>query len=89
MRSQLVAFLQSVNATASLIAGLFFFRFWRDSGDRLFGFFGTAFWLLAASWAMLSLIDPTDETRPYIYAVRLLAFGLLIAGIIDKNRGSR
>lgn len=86
MRTSLVPFLQTINATASVVVSLFFFRFWRDSGDRLFGFFGAAFSLLAVSWTLLALISPTDETRPYIYAVRLVAFVLLIAGIIDKNR---
>ena len=73
-------------ATASLIAGLFFFRFWRESGDRLFAFFGAAFWLLACSWALLALVNPDAETQPYIYAIRLVAFGLLIVGMINKNR---
>ena len=81
-----VAFLQAVNATAAFIAGLFFLRFWRDSGDSLFGFFSAAFSLLAISWALLALINPTAETQPYIYAIRLVAFGLLIVGMINKNR---
>jgi len=86
MRPDAVVFLQAVAATGALIAGLFFLRFWRDSRDRLFAFFGAAFCLMSVSWALLGLIDPTDETRPYIYAVRLLAFLLIIVGIIEKNR---
>jgi hypothetical protein len=81
-----IAFLQAVNATAALIAGLFFMRFWRDSRDSLFAFFGAAFWLLALSWALLAFVGPTDESRPYIYAIRLVAFGLLIVGMVNKNR---
>ncbi|MBI4265995.1 MAG: hypothetical protein HY657_16595 [Acidobacteria bacterium] len=82
----LVIFLQAVSATGAWVAGLLFFRYWRQSGERLFAFFGAAFWLLALSWALLALISPTEETRPYIYAIRLVAFLLLIVGIIDKNR---
>ena len=82
----LVAFFQAVNATAAFIAGLFFMRFWRDSRDSLFAFFGVAFWLLALAWALLAFVDPTDETRPDIYAIRLAAFGLLIVGMVNKNR---
>ena len=78
--------LQAVSATASLIAGLFFFRFWRDSHDRLFGFFGATFCLLALSWVLLALSDPTAENRPYIFAIRLVAFLLIIVAMIDKNR---
>ena len=70
------------------VAGLFFLRFWRQSGDRLFAYFAGAFWLLALSWTLLGLVSPTAEARPYIYALRLVAFLLLIAGMIDKNRQS-
>jgi uncharacterized membrane protein len=86
MRPNAVVFLQAVSATGALVAGLFFFRFWRDSGDRLFAFFGAAFCLLSLSWALLALFSPTDETRPYVYAIRLLAFLLIIVAMIDKNR---
>ena len=86
MRFAIIPFLQTVSATAAAAAGLFFFRFWRESRDRLFAFFGAAFWVLALSWALLALIDPSDETRPYVYAIRLVAFLLMIAGMVDKNR---
>ena len=82
-----IPFLQAVSATASLVAGLFFLRFWRDTSDRLFAFFGAAFLLLSASWALLALYSPTDEARPYVYAVRLVAFLLIVAAMIEKNRG--
>ena len=82
----LVVFLQSVSATASWVAGLFFWRFWRDSGDRLFAFFASTFWLLAMSWMLLALFNPTDESRPYIYGIRLVAFGLIVLAKLDKNR---
>ena len=81
-----VAFLQTVAATAAWTAGLFFLRFWGESRDRLFLLFGSAFWLLAVSWGLLALFSPTEETRPYIYAIRLVAFLLIIAAILDKNR---
>ena len=84
-----LTFLQAVSATGALVAGLFFFRFWRETHDRLFAFFGTAFWLLALSWTLLGLFSPAEEMRPYIYAIRLVAFLLIIVGIIDKNRASR
>ena len=89
MRLALIPFLQAVSATAALASGLFFFRFWRDSRDRLFAFFGAAFCGLALSWALLALINPSDETRPYVYAIRLVAFLLMIIGMVDKNRSSR
>jgi hypothetical protein len=62
------------------------YRFWRDTHDRLFAHFGTAFWLLAVSWTLLALVPAGHESRPFIYVVRLVAFVLIISGIVDKNR---
>jgi hypothetical protein len=86
MRHDLIVFLQTVSASGALVAGAVFFRFWRESGDRLFAFFGAGFFLLALCWALLGLFSPTDETQPYVYAIRLVAFLLIIIGMIDKNR---
>ena len=88
MNDQIV-FLQGISATGAWVSGLFFLRFWRDSRDQLFAFFGAAFWVLALSWALLALFSPTEEARPYIYGLRLIAFGLMIAGMVGKNRATR
>jgi hypothetical protein len=85
---ELVPFLQAVAATTAWLNGLFFMRFWRESRDVLFMLFGAAFWLLALSWAALSVLSPDHETRVYIYGIRLLAFLLIIVAIIQKNRGT-
>jgi hypothetical protein len=84
--TQLTAILQAMTATGAWVAGLLFFRFWRDTTDRLFALFAFAFWLLSASWLTLAVLDPTDEARPYVYAIRLVAFLLIIAAVADKNR---
>jgi len=86
MNHDLLIFLQGIGSTAAWINGLFFLRFWRESRDALFAFFGAAFGLLGLSWALLALVAPTQETRPYIYGLRLVAFLLIIAGIATKNR---
>ena len=69
-----------------LIAGLFFRHFWKLTRDRLFGLFALAFWAMAAERIVLLGIGSDHEFRPYIFLIRLLAFALIIAGIIDKNR---
>lgn len=86
MRAEHIAVLQAIAATAACANGLFFFRFWRQSRDALFAFFGAAFVLLALSWGLLAFFSPTEEARSYIYAIRLLAFLLMIVAMIDKNR---
>ena len=85
MNHDAVIFLQGVSATAAWVGGLLFLRFWRDTRDALFAYFGAAFWVLALSWSLLALINPADETRPYIYGLRLVAFSLIIGGMISKN----
>jgi len=75
-------------AMAAWLAGLFFLRFWRVTRDRLFVFFVLAFWLLALNWLGLGLVPSTLEARHEVYLLRLLAFGLISAGVLDKNRRS-
>lgn len=89
MTRNVIVFLQAVSATCAWACALFFYRFWRESGDRLFLFFGAAFLLLSTCWVLLALIDPTGESRPYVYAIRLVAFLLIIVAVIDKNRSAR
>ena len=81
-----VVFLQGISATGAWVSGLVFLRFWRETRDALFAFFAAAFWLLGASWTALALFSPTDDARAYVYSLRLLAFVLIIVGILVKNR---
>jgi hypothetical protein len=71
--------------TECVVAALFFLRYWRVSGDRLFLYFALAFGAMAINWVGLSTIDPAFEMQHYVYLFRLLAFILIIAGIIDRN----
>lgn len=81
-------FAWGVLAMASLVAALFFLRYWRATRERLFGFFSLAFVGLAINWTVLAIIDqPADEARQAnAYIIRLVAFVILLIGIIDKNR---
>jgi hypothetical protein len=72
-----------------VVVGLFFFRFWRKTRDRLFLIFGCAFWMLMFERFILLVTDPANEIRPYIYTVRLIAFLLILLAIIDKNRSQK
>jgi uncharacterized protein DUF5985 len=74
-------------ATASLAAGLFFFRFWRATRDRFFLFFALSFWIEGFNRLLLYGLVGPDEDAPVYYLVRLLAYGLILAAIVDKNRG--
>ncbi|MBI3467769.1 MAG: hypothetical protein HY000_32575 [Planctomycetes bacterium] len=84
-------FMMGAIAMASFVAGLFFLRYWRDTGDRLFVIFGTAFWILGGTRIALAMTFSRNEDNTYLYWLRLLAFALILVAIIDKNRpwGSR
>jgi hypothetical protein len=81
----MVAFLNGVSAGASLLAAILFLRFWRETDDRLFACFALGFGLLAVNWAALSLVIVPAETRHFLYLVRLGAFVVVLAGIVDKH----
>jgi hypothetical protein len=75
-------------AMASLVAGLFFFRFWKTTNDRFFLFFAIAFWIEAINRMILGLIE-SNEYLPVLYIIRFLAFSLILFAIIDKNRSRK
>ena len=76
-------------AMASLVAALFFLRFWRDTGDRFFLFFAAAFGVEVINRVALGLDTLSEETEPFLYMVRLFSFLLILAAIADKNRRKR
>ena len=76
-------------AAGSLTVGLFFFRFWRQTRDRLFAFFAAAFALLALNAVALGLTDRAGEFRVALYGIRLVAFLVILYAIYDKNRSRR
>jgi peptidoglycan/LPS O-acetylase OafA/YrhL len=79
------AFLAGASAMASLAIALFFLRFWREHGDRLFLIFAIAFVLFAINRVLLSALGDESDARTIVYLARAVAFGLIAAAIIDKN----
>jgi len=79
-------FLSGAACMACLTIALFFLRFWRRTHDRLFLLFSGAFLLLMVERIILVTIGSSHEFAPYVYVIRLLAFTLIIAAVIDKNR---
>jgi hypothetical protein len=82
-------FLWGVLATLSFVATAFFWKFWQRTKDGVFLGLGTGFFLLTVHWAALGVVNPSDETRHYLYVVRFLAFVVMIAGVVAKNRSPR
>lgn len=70
-------------------SALFFFQFWRKTADRLFLLMAIAFVIMSGNAVLLGLWDPSEEGGLTIYVSRLVAFGLVAAAVIDKNRSRR
>lgn len=70
-----------------VVGGVFFTRFWRRTGDGLFLAFAIAFALLAFNQALVGLLNIPREEQSPIFALRLLAFAMIIIAILLKNAG--
>ena len=65
MTTELNPVMLGAAATASLVAALFFLRFWRQSRDSLFLWFSVAFAIDALTRLSLSLGHISDEHQPF------------------------
>ena len=85
----LLDFLSGAVTVCYIVAAVFFLRFWRRTGDRLFRGFAIAFLLLAANQALVSWLGVDDERTGYTYVLRVLGFLWIVFTIIRKNVGPR
>jgi uncharacterized membrane protein HdeD (DUF308 family) len=81
------SFLLGVIATASVTAGLFFLKFWRDTRDSFFLAFAVSFLIEGLNRVSLLFLPRPNEGNPWTYLVRLFAFLLILVAIIRKNYG--
>lgn len=79
------AFTGGFLSCASLVAAVFFLRFWRRAGDSLFLSFAIAFVLLAVNQALPPLLGFETEDYAGLFLLRLAAFGVIILAILRKN----
>ena len=85
----MIEYLSGAVTLGFLISALFFLRFWRRTGDRLFIAFAVAFVLLAVNQAVAQWLGAADERIGYTYVLRVMAFVVILWAIIDKNLGRR
>lgn len=85
MRLPLIDFLAGCLTISYLIAALFLLRFRRRTGDGLFLNFGIAFLLLGANQVLASYFGVEDERYGYTYLLRVLAFVVILYGILREN----
>lgn len=83
------AMLSGAIAVATGVAALFFFRFWRSTHDRFFLYFALSFAIEAANRVALSVVGAESELQPVFYIVRIVAYGLIVLAILQKNRARK
>ena len=81
----MIQFLAGMNAMGFLVAGVFFWRFWRKSADSLFAVFGAAFVLFAADQFFRAIQISPAPLYDWPFLFRLAGFGLLIFAVLRKN----
>jgi hypothetical protein len=86
MEGALYNFLSGAVAFGFIVCGLFFLRYWHRTHDNLFVAFALAFGLLAAGQTIIALANIPTEERGSIYLIRLVAFAVILAAIVSKNR---
>ena len=77
-----------VIATTSITAAIFFLRFWKRTHDSLFLAFAVAFLIEGVNRIAVLEVDRPNEGSPWTYVVRLIAFLIILAGILNKNYGT-
>ena len=84
-------FMNGAIAMGCAVAALFFWRFYRQTRDRLFVWFALAFCVFMGERIGLLYVGPDETARAAVYLARAVGFALIIGAIIDKNRarGSR
>jgi hypothetical protein len=84
------AFLSGMLMTGALVCGLFFLRFWRKTGDRLFLIFASAFGVMSLERILLIITtkDVESDDNVLVLLLRIIAFAMIYYAIWDKNRPS-
>jgi len=81
----MIEFLSGMLTLAYFLGGVYFFRFWRQTGDRLFRHFAGAFWLFTLNQIVTSIPTVSKETAGYEYIIRVLGFIWILFAIAERN----
>jgi hypothetical protein len=86
MSPLLAGFLIGAIFAMSIVAGTFFLKFWRRTGDVLFLAFAAAFLIEGINRLRFLFVEHPNEGVPSIYLVRLIAFTLIVAVLQHDRR---
>ena len=79
-------FLLGVIVTASLVAGAYFLKFWRQTRDSLFLGFACAFLIEGVNRTCFLFVPNPESGSVTLYSIRLLSYLLILIAIAYKNR---
>ena len=78
-------FLLGFVAACSLVAALFFLRFWRETRDLLFLSFVVFFTIQGFSNAFVISFRHPNIGSPWLFGLRLFSVFVVLAAIVRKN----
>lgn len=81
-------FLDGVAFAGFLAVAVWFARAWLHSHDRLLLAFAVAFSIFAINRVLLAAAERADETHTALYLLRAAGFLVIIAAVVDRNRGT-
>jgi uncharacterized membrane protein HdeD (DUF308 family) len=79
-------FMLGAIATASLVAGCYFTKFWRQTRDPLFLAFAAAFLIESINRTCFLFVDRPESGSVALYMVRLFSYVIILIAIAYKNR---
>lgn len=82
-------FLLGFASGCSLVAGVFFLRFWRDTRDLLFLGFAAFFFIQGGSNAVVLTLAHPNVSSPWLFLLRLISILAILAVILWKNTARR
>lgn len=82
-------FLLGFVTASSLVAGLFFLRFWRETRDLLFLGFAAFFLIEALSETLALTLSRPNEGAAWLFLMRLGATVAVLGAIVWKNMAWR
>lgn len=86
LHPQLDNFLLGFVTACSLVAAVFFLRFWRMTRDFLFLAFAVFFAIQGAHNAIVLTLSHPNESHPWLFVLRLISVLVVLAAILAKNR---
>jgi uncharacterized membrane protein HdeD (DUF308 family) len=82
-------FLLGFITACSLVAAVFFLRFWRSTRDILFLAFAVFFLIQGGTSAVVVSLSRPNEGNFWMFLLRLLSILVVLGAILWKNSGKR